>query len=422
MGRAFGISFLFAFTTFYSGAWAQSSCDVVLQTKAFDISSNSVTLRTAYDKKEQICQQKYRSVEEFRSAASSSGFDLGFKGVQLGASGGNADQSGNLSFESEAFCRANEEQFAQEYESEGFQQIASIAVQAWERCVIAQRSNAVWMSYQRADDGSGFTGTIYRTISVGSVDRLKLTQMLVQGSDIQDSDIVCSASNDEITPAFFDDGQTIEFGTLSENISCNKPVNKTVSVSFGTDQGALPWIELPSVEKSNNTDIAELDRRLSRYQEEVAQRLTTMQADMIGQVSPLQSAGQNLQLEQTVQAQRLTSLETATTDISNLSLLGQIQAQAICTALAADNNDNYYWVHAVPREASNTAPSCAAICQNTEPGPGAGTSRIVFGSLYIYPNQPSRTIGTSGLMTHIYMPSDNNRSFGGPNVCCCASR
>lgn len=422
MGRVPGILILIASISSGSVAWAQSSCDVVLQTKAFDISSSSVTLRTAFDKKEQICQQKYSRVEEFRSAASNSGFNMEFKGVGLGASGGSADQSGNLSFESEAFCQANQEQFAQEYEASDFQQIASIAVQAWERCVTAQRSNAVWMSYKRSDDGSGFTGTIYRTINVGSVDRLKLTQMLIQGEDIPETDIVCSAGNETITPAFFDGGKSIEFGTLSENISCNKPADKTVSVSFGTDQGALPWIELPSVEKSNDTDIVELDRRLSRYQEEVAQRLTIIQSDMIGQVAPLQSAGQNMQLEQSVHAQRLTSLETATTDISNLSLLGQLQAQAICTALAADNSDDFFWVHAVPRESSDTAPSCVSICRSTEHGPGAGAGRGVLGSLYIYPNQPSQSVGASGMMTHIYKPSDNNLSFAGPNMCCCTSR
>lgn len=102
------------------------------------------------------------------------------------------------------------------------------------------------------------------------------------------------------------------------------------------------------------------------------------------------------------------------------AFLGQIQAQATCTALARTNS----WVTAVPRTCSGDAPTCAEICgtvsSRTEDSQvKTAAYHQCTGSLHIYENTPADAADQVGLKTYKYDSCDQGSC--GPNYCCCSS-
>lgn len=120
------------------------------------------------------------------------------------------------------------------------------------------------------------------------------------------------------------------------------------------------------------------------------------------------------------------------TDTSPRSAVGQSMAQAICTAVAhlppAEGSNELElssgWIYAVPRECSNTAPSCKDLClslaNSSVEGEIESTKNLsCFNSIHVYGNPPAESAGQLGLKTHIYNHCDS--SFCGPNYCCCGT-
>jgi len=111
---------------------------------------------------------------------------------------------------------------------------------------------------------------------------------------------------------------------------------------------------------------------------------------------------------------------------TNQSTTAQIQAQAICTAVAPKGTT----VMAVFRRPTGTdsqgravSETCPSICPRLTM---VGTSRQAssIGAVHVYNgsfpfSSETSDITSAGLATHIYSPNDANEGFG-PNYCCCA--
>lgn len=111
---------------------------------------------------------------------------------------------------------------------------------------------------------------------------------------------------------------------------------------------------------------------------------------------------------------------------NNQSVIGQVQAQAICTAIAPKNTT----VMAVYRRPTGNNPSGAQvseICSDICPRHvmrGSGQIGEATGAVHVYDdNRPFKPLESGitslGMATHVYSAPGDNKQFG-PNYCCCA--
>jgi len=95
-------------------------------------------------------------------------------------------------------------------------------------------------------------------------------------------------------------------------------------------------------------------------------------------------------------------------------MLGQLQAQAICTAL--NNSSSSTGTYAVRRECG-TSTNCNTICAaNNDPQDG---QLACFDVLHVYGNAPSDVHDVDGLKTRRYSAANCTSAGCGPNYCCC---
>lgn len=102
------------------------------------------------------------------------------------------------------------------------------------------------------------------------------------------------------------------------------------------------------------------------------------------------------------------------------ALMGQIQAQASCTALARPDS----WATAIPRTCSADTPTCTEICETISSRTAdsqvlSAGNNVCSGSLHIYENSPADAADQVGLKTFRY--SSCGRGGCGANYCCCSS-
>lgn len=377
--------------------FAQDACSVALRSNAFNTFDQTVSNSIAFEKKEDLCRRNYSNKEEFRNSARSGGFSLSYGGLGLGASGGKSAGSGKVHFREEKFCESSQDEFSQEYFSNTSVRVADVALRAWSECIANTRKNSLWLEYKVADDGTGMTGTIYRTISSGPT-TLKITSMQVHPSDLSNQ-VNCSIENKLWTAADFAKGETVTTDTTKEIVACTKPKEKTVRIAFGTDGDSLTWIEMPSVGEAENNQVEELRTQLLA----LSSRLTST-------VNELKATDEAIRQEPTLMDQ--------------LRMSPQIQAQAACVAIGAGSGR---WITAIPRTCNADTSSCEEICSSIKSRTSNrqilnSASLSVIGALHIYKNSPTSTIGKVGLKTYSYSSGDWSRRFCGPNYCCCSAR
>lgn len=252
----------------FSGVPTRASsdvCSIALQSNAFNTSDRRLSSLIALEQREEICRRSYSSVEEFRAAARSGGFSLSYAGVGLGASGGRSDAQGRLSFSEERFCSENEVAFTQQYDLSEVVTVADVALQAWTRCVEVTRRNSLWLSYTVSADGTGMFGTITRTID-GSASNLARAILRITDLQVQPDDHVgtvrCHIAGQSFTQESIRAAGGFETTSAREEISCTKPDNVDVRIALQSDAGGLSWIELPSRETVEITDVNVLAQRL----------------------------------------------------------------------------------------------------------------------------------------------------------------
>lgn len=241
-------------------AFSQDVCAIALQSNAFNTSDEIVSNKIAFEKKSELCSKEYSNKEEFQSAVRNSGFSLSYAGVGVGYSGGKASSGSKVDFQEESFCSANQDQFAQEYFSNTRVKVADVALKAWTDCINTTKSTSLWLDYDLPNDGTGMTGKIYRTISIGKTN-LEITDLQVQPVSLN-KEVKCTIENIVFDSEYFNDGKKISTNTTEENFSCTKPTNKSVRIGLGTDGGSLAWIEMPSVEAKKLNELDNLNASL----------------------------------------------------------------------------------------------------------------------------------------------------------------
>jgi hypothetical protein len=98
-------------------------------------------------------------------------------------------------------------------------------------------------------------------------------------------------------------------------------------------------------------------------------------------------------------------------DMTAKGTLGQMMAQAACTAMNATGN----WTFAVPRTCGAGQPDCTAVC-NAVYESQVNRQLICYDSLHVYGNQPARADATLGMKILKYGSCGGSC---GPNFCCC---
>lgn len=391
------MKYIAVFCVLASPIFAQDVCAVALRSNAFNTFDQTVSNNIAFEKKEEICSRDYESSEEFRNSARSGGFNLSYAGFGVGASGGKSSGSGKVHFREEAFCQASQDEFAQEYFSNTSVRVADVALRAWSNCIENTRRNSLWLEYKISSDGTGMTGTIYRTISSGRT-TLKITSMQVQPSTLA-SEVNCSIENKLWTVNDFADGEAVTTDTTREIVACTKPSDKTVRVAFGTDGDSLTWVEMPSIEDVGNNEV-----------EELRSQLLALSSTMTDALNDLKETDATIRRERLLMGQ--------------LSMSSQIQAQAACTAIGVGSAQ---WITAIPRVCSADASSCSEICasiksRTSDPQILNSSTHAAVGALHVYSNAPTNDVGMVGLKTFTYVSGNLSSRFCGPNYCCCSSR
>lgn len=272
-------------------AYAEDFCDIALTSGAFNTSDERESLKIMYEQKEDICRKEYNSSEEFRGAAKSGGFNLSYAGIGLGASGGSSTNKGKLSFASEDFCQASEEEFSKEYSSYQFVSSADAALRAWSGCVKDTKKNALWLSYDLNADATGFSGTMYRTAAEGRADLL-INSMQVT-PDSRAGEISCQIGNSKVNVDYFND-KSVKADTFSVNLQCTKPEDVSVKISFGTDQAALGWVVLPSKSAARETDLEGLSKQIIRLEGELHSESARLEGRIDANAINLESTAINI--------------------------------------------------------------------------------------------------------------------------------
>lgn len=252
-----------------TSAHSQESCDVVLQTQAFNRADSSISSRIALAKKEELCSSNFSSDEEFRSSAKSSGFSLGIITVSVGASGTRSSGSGSSEMTKEDFCSIDNADIEKVYDWSQSIQNTDAAVLAWRECVEKTNDNALWLEYMPNADGSGFAGVIYRTVGKGGARaNLSITDMVIQ-PETRSSDVTCTIEGQTVTQQSLREVGPVTFDTTKEGIQCTKPSNAGVFIIFGTDQASLDPVFFPSSNGLRNLDIAETNESVEALRQQL---------------------------------------------------------------------------------------------------------------------------------------------------------
>ena len=114
---------------FCSNAYA-NICDTVLLQRAFDTTSSTINSDVAVQKKNEICSETHSSVGSARQKASSSGFSLGYKLLEIGANDARqkSDQSWDIS--DTDFCKSSANDLKSSYSQSFNNVVAKVAVDA----------------------------------------------------------------------------------------------------------------------------------------------------------------------------------------------------------------------------------------------------------------------------------------------------
>lgn len=248
-------------------------CDVALSSNAINKTDFEQTSRITYQKKEDLCRREYNSVQEFREEASASGFNLGYKGLELGHSGGRKTGSGRLSFSEETFCQANQVDLSSEYQSKLSTSVADIALRAWQACIETTEKDALYIEYETAAGNSGVKGFINRRVVNGSTEFV-ITEMMVQPAKLANK-VKCQVGHATVSLGKLN----IKLTNTREGFACDKPPGADVGVSFGTNIGDLDWIRMPSEAAVEQKEIGVVSTKVQQLEQEllkVSENLSTV--------------------------------------------------------------------------------------------------------------------------------------------------
>ena len=182
--------------------------------------------------------------------------------MELGQSGGKRSGSGKLSFSSEKFCKANQNDFYSFYTSRIKSSIADIALEAWKACISTTQKNVFFIEYEESEDANGVTGFLYRKITDGTTDFV-ITDMKVQPFS---AEVQCYVNGEVIVKGKVN----VSMDSSRESFTCDKPDNINVKVGFGTNIGDPIFINMHSKKSIKKSSIDELKERIAVLNDHVS--------------------------------------------------------------------------------------------------------------------------------------------------------
>lgn len=256
---------------FVSTASAQNVCDTVLTAQAFDRTSRATTEFVMQAERDALCDKEYSSLQEARQAARKSGFNLGYEGLEIGGSGARQNANSRWEIRDTSFCRATLSDFSSAHQSSYSQQVASVAVRAWENCVQSSQSNQLFLIYEIQDGGNILAGRLVRTAASRIGFDFAITGVGVVGQ--AGGHVRCRIGTRSIDPNQLE--TTSYKVTETETVlSCEKigeGRDKHATLNIQTSQGAIPHVTLPSAQALDEdriddvaADVANLASNLRR--------------------------------------------------------------------------------------------------------------------------------------------------------------
>lgn len=121
---------------FCSVAVADDVCSSVLKERAFDVFDSSTQSHIAQTAKNDICDVKWSSRDDFQSRTRK--WDSSFNMIDFFSGTGNADLSGadhTIAQDYHLLCESGDNSYLVDYLATRHVQIASVAVAAWESCI-----------------------------------------------------------------------------------------------------------------------------------------------------------------------------------------------------------------------------------------------------------------------------------------------
>lgn len=225
-----------------TAAFAQDVCSIAITAQAYDTEDYRTATNIMFAKKDDICNLTYNSLEEARQSAKNGGFNIGYKGLSIGASGAKQTAGGKVEISQTEFCRATQEDFSKAYSEQYQKQVASIALANWVECVRITNASSLFMDYSIHHSGQSFTGTVHRTANTGSFNS-QITGISVVGSE-KDS-VVCNIGGKELTPRTVLE-TPYEITSTRTGVGCEKTGDGHASIAIQTSVDSLPFVHLPS--------------------------------------------------------------------------------------------------------------------------------------------------------------------------------
>ena len=246
-------------------------CKDVLTTKAFNTTDYQTSAKLLLNKRSEACSKIYDSKGEANSSGRSIGADIGFKGFSFGGNYAKQTANNKWSISDSDVCNKLAEAIDSAESTNLKTQVTDLALKSWSSCISESKRDALYLEYSINPDGTGFSGTINRSVGNGAFGAITGIQESTKG--VLES---CTIGNYAFEPTKEFTTQRINKARI--NISCTKNKNKSFKISILTDQGDLPWVWLPTEVEKEATDLENLKLSLNSLKSdfsELAQNQTS---------------------------------------------------------------------------------------------------------------------------------------------------
>jgi len=243
---------------------ASSVCDIALKSGAFNTSDYASNTNFILKMKDNVCNSEYNSKSEAISSARKSGGNIGYGGFSLGASDAKKKSSGKWSVANSKFCKASAQELDSVTSVRAKKQIADMALEAWGACIDNVETNKLFVTYTPNTEGTGMTGTIIRSISVGGGGFGNITGLISSDPDVDLSCQIGTLSVEIGKPL------DIRIDKSSIGISCKKSKDDNVKIALTTDQGDQSWINLPSHVKQKQSSLDAANDAINQLRKQIS--------------------------------------------------------------------------------------------------------------------------------------------------------
>lgn len=370
---------------------AQVNCGIALRESAIDSTNVSVGIDLINDLKRDICDRSFESEEAAAQYARSGGVTFGmFDFFDFGVSDNKSRLRTNYNVKDSVFCSETARNIAAKSNIGFNERVGRFALQAFERCVELTQSSGLWMTYDVIERGRILRATMTRKSDATTPLSYNITDLDIQALD--GATVNCSIDQDRII-----EGEPINVNAGTARFTCVKEGDGAAVIDLRTDVTEFT-LTMPSSATIHDDNVTE-------RQSEVDARLTAL-SNRLDQATTWNASG----------------------------IFAQVQAQAICTSMVKteEGSDQSGYVFAVPRQCNDTSLNCNQICSTVS---ARGVDETIanrvatntlepatLGAVHIYSRNPTSNQESTGLMTFTYAQGSLDRSFCGPNYCCCTLR